>query len=315
LTQPVERLSEHGEQALAVPSGSSHSQTPGAGQALGRGVHGILRIARRKPMATLSAVMILAILAFVAVGPYLSGYTALDSDTSAILAKPGPQHWFGTDQYGRDVFTRIAAGGRISLSVGIGVVILSSLLGTTIGLISGYLGGTVDFVLQRFVDAEMSIPTLLLLMVIGVVLGHGIAMLILAIGILSGMRTSRVVRSAVLGVMTMPYVEAAATVGASDARVVLRHVLPNIVAPLLVIASVGIAQAIILESTLSFLGYGVSPPDPSWGGMLGGSSRRFMYQAPWLPIFPAAALALTVYAFNMLGDGLRDILDPRLRLR
>jgi len=140
-------------------------------------------------------------------------------------------------------------------------------------------------------------------------------MLILSIGILTAMRSSRVVRSAVLGVLALPFIEAAATVGAGHFRLVLRHLLPNVVAPILVLASLGLGQAIILESTLSFLGYGVPPPDPSWGGMLGGSSRRFMYQAPWLPIAPGLALAVTVYAFNMLGDGLRDLLDPRLRTR
>ncbi|MFN8556807.1 MAG: ABC transporter permease [Dehalococcoidia bacterium] len=286
----------------------------GRGQAT-HGLSGAVRAFRRKPLAAFAAILIAFVLVFVLVGPIIVPFSALDSDSGAVLRPPSATHWLGTDQYGRDIFARLSGGGRISLLVGVGAVLISSLLGTTLGLLSGYLGGAIDFGLQRLIDIEMSMPTLLLLLVIGVVLGHSIAMLVLAIGVLAGFVPPAHGAGAVLGVATMPYVEAATTLGATHLRVVLRHVLPNIVAPVLVIATIGLGQAIILESTLSFLGYGVPPPNPSWGGMLGGSSRRFIYQAPWLPIMPGVALGLTVYAFNMLGDGLRDLLDPRLKTR
>jgi peptide/nickel transport system permease protein len=276
---------------------------------LGAGV----RIARRKPLATLGLILIALIVLVVAIGPVISAHGAYDSDPGHLLAHPSPSHWLGTDQYSRDVFARITAGGRISLLVGFGAVAISSLVGSAIGLSSGYLGGKGDFFIQRLVDAEMSIPALLLLLISSAVLGHSVGLLVVTIGILLSIPASRVVRASVLGVTPLPFIEACHALGAGHVRIVLRHLLPNIMATVLVLASLGIGQAIIIESTLSFLGYGVPPPQPSWGAMLGGSSRPFMYQAPWLPLIPGIALALTVYAFNMIGDGLRDLLDPKLR--
>lgn len=292
--------------ALGLDAGESHRRRT----RLGAGV----RLARRKPLATLGLILIVVIILVVALGPFISARGAYDSDSGHRLARPSSSHWLGTDQYSRDVFARITIGGRISLLVGFGAVAISSLVGTAIGLGSGYLGGRSDFFVQRLVDAEMSIPALLLLLISSAVLGHSVWLLVLTIGVLLSIPASRVVRASVLGVTPLPFIEACHALGAGHMRIVLRHLLPNIMATVLILASLGIGQAIIIESTLSFLGYGVPPPQPSWGAMLGGSSRPFMYQAPWLPLIPGFALAITVYAFNMIGDGLRDLLDPKLRM-
>jgi peptide/nickel transport system permease protein len=237
-----------------------------------------------------------------------------DELSANLLADPfSKENLLGTDARGRDIFSRIVFGARVSIWVGLGAVITSTLLAYVIGTISGYFGGPTDLVIQRFVDAWMSIPSLVILLTVIRLMEPSMLTVAVAIGVVLAGGSSRIARSAVLGVKGFTYIEAARTIGASDLRIMLRHVLPNIVHVMLITLSVQLGVAILLESSLSFLGYGVPPPAPSWGGMLSGQARTYMLQQPWLSIWPGVAIFLTVYAFNMLGDALRDVFDPRLR--
>lgn len=235
-------------------------------------------------------------------------------DTANSLQGTSWSHFFGTDNFGRDVFSRVVYGARTSLYIGFGAVLVGLGFATLVGVLSGYLGGWWDAVVQRFVDAAMALPWLVLLMSMMALLGPGKTNTVLVVGLLTVSGTSRVVRSSVIRIKGNQYVEAARAVGCSTPRILTRYILPNIVPELIILASVGVGAAIIAESSLSFLGFGVVPPEPSWGYMLGIEGRRFQLVAPWLSIFPGAAIALCVFAFNMLGDALRDVLDPRLRL-
>jgi peptide/nickel transport system permease protein len=275
----------------------------------------VRRFVRRKPMGGfgLAVVVILVLLAiFAPVVASEDPYTISGRDR---LEGPGPQHFFGTDDLGRDVFSRVIYGSRISIQVGIIAVAISTVLGTMIGLFSGYVGGATDLVVQRIVDALMALPLLIFALAIVAALGPSITNVMVALGIAISPGLSRVVRGSVMSVRQNLYVEAARSIGASDVRIVMRHVLPNVLAPIIVLATAGLGGAILAEGSLSFLGLGTPPPTPSWGGMLSGSSRIYMERAPWLAIFPGLALTLAVLGFNTLGDALRDYLDPRLRDR
>jgi ABC-type dipeptide/oligopeptide/nickel transport system permease subunit len=228
---------------------------------------------------------------------------------------PSAAHWFGTDEVGRDLLTRVLYGGQLSLLVGFSSVLLGTTAGGVTGIVSGYFAGRVDMVIQRVMDALMAFPALILAMALMAVVGGSTPMTIAVIALILVPSTNRVVRSATLSVKERTFVEAARAIGAGSTRILAQHVLPNVTAPIIVIASVQLGGAILVQASLSFLGLGPSPPTPTWGGMLSGPGRAYMEESPWLAIFPGLAIAVAVLGFNLLGDGVRDVLDPRLRER
>ena len=272
-----------------------------------------IRLVKEKPLGTIGGVIVLILLLVGILADVLAPYGFNDIILAHRLTAPGPGHILGADHLGRDLLSRIIYGARISMYVGLGGSILSAVTATLIGITSGFLGGKVDLVVQRFVDAMMCFPPLFLYLTIMSILGAGLGQVILVIGVTWGILSSRVVRSAVIGIKENMYVEASRAIGASDLRILLRHVLPNVMAPIIIIFSLSMGGMIIAEASLSFLGFGIPPPTPSWGGMLSGPGRQYMLEAPWMILWPGLALAIVVYGVNMLGDALRDILDPRLR--
>ena len=266
----------------------------------------------RKPVGLVSAAVIGVLVLAALSAPYVSPFDPIAISIDTFQA-PNTTYFFGTDDLGRDMFSRILHGSRISLYVGFLAVCLGSLGGALVGLISGFAGGWIDMVIQRIVDAVLAFPGIVLAMSLVAVLGTSTTNALLAIAIVIIPFQSRVVRGAVLSVKQNVYVEAAQTIGATPQRIMFRHVLPNVVAPILILISASLGNAILIEAGLSFLGLSTQPPEPSWGLMLSGTGRRYMEEAPWLAIFPGMAIAITVLAFNLLGDVIRDVLDPRLR--
>ena len=273
----------------------------------------LLRFVRTKPLGAFSAAVLVLMVLVAVLAPLLAPFDPLVHDNFAQLQGPSAQHLIGTDQFGRDVLSRIIYGARTSLYVGLGATILGVGLAVVIGTASAYFGGAVDYLVQRVVDAVQAIPALILLIAVLVILGPSLTNVVIALSARSSMVTSRVVRGSALGVLAQPYVEAARLLGGSHTRVILRYIVPNIMATVIVLASISFGGNILAEASLSFLGYGVPPPTPSWGSMLSAEGRAFMLVAPWLLIAPTAALTIVVYAANMFGDALRDVLDPRLR--
>jgi peptide/nickel transport system permease protein len=277
------------------------------------GVRGFLRrfSGQTLPMAGVVIVALLAVVSLV--GPHLLTTSPRTQDTDAILEPPSKEHLFGTDELGRDVFTRVVYGGQISLQVGIVSTLLAMMVGTTLGLIAGYWGGSwIDNVIMRGIDALLAFPSLVLAIAITAVLGPNLQNAMLAIGIVNIPSFARLVRGQVLTIRPMDYIQAARTLGASDARLVLWHVLPNTLGPIVVLASLRLAFAVLAEASLSFLGLGAQPPTPTWGSMLN-AGRSYLEQQPWVSIFPGTAIFLTVLGFSVIGDGLRDTLDPRMK--
>jgi peptide/nickel transport system permease protein len=300
------------EVLAAVPTPAAHSaREMWAAAAL---------LARRKPLGALSAVVILGLLAVALLAPLLAPrdpYALNLNEHGLPIRMQGPTAAFplGTDPLGRDVLSRIVYGTRVSLIVGFASVLIGTTLGTVLGLLSGYWEGRVDYVIQRGVDTTMAIPGIVLALAVMSVLGQSLTNIVLVIALVIAPGASRVVRGTVLAVKQSTFVDAAQAVGASTGRIVARHVLPNVFAPILVIATVWLGNAIVIEAALSFLGLGTPPPTPTWGAMLSGEGRRNLETAPYLAIFPGVAISVVVLAFNMLGDALRDLLDPRLRSR
>src|SRR6266571_8380799 len=270
---------------------------------------------KRKPLGAVSAALLFVIVLTALFAPVLAPYHPLTTEPEVRLQAPSRAHLFGTDDIGRDVFSRIIYGARISLWVGLLAVGIGTVAGTIIGLICGYWEGRLDLILQRFMDALMAIPGLILALAIVSVLTPNTtnAMLAIAVVIIPG--NSRIVRGAVLSAKQNPYVEAAQAIGCGHLRIIASHILPNVTAPILIIASIWLGNAIFIEASLSFLGLGTQPPTPSWGLMLSSTGRAFMEQAPWLAIFPGLAISLAVLGFNLFGDTLRDVWDPKLRGR
>jgi peptide/nickel transport system permease protein len=273
----------------------------------------VVEFSRTKPLGALGGLIVVVLLLLAVLAPWVAPYTYDETIPGARMKAPGAQFWMGTDNLGRDVFSRVIYGASVSVTVGFGAVLLANLLAGVIGITSGYFGGAYDICVQRVVDAWQSFPFLVVILSMMAVLGPGIVNLILALGILGAAAGSRVIRGATISVMQNTYVEAARALGAGHLRIMLRYVLPNVAATIIILATIGLGAAILAESALSFLGFGVPPPYPSWGAMLSGSGRSFMYRAPWMAIWPGAAISLAVFGFNMLGDALRDVLDPRLR--
>jgi peptide/nickel transport system permease protein len=279
-------------------------------QALSRG---LWRLVKEKPLGAFGGGIVLILMLCAILAHWIAPYPYDETNVRQRLKPPGAQFYLGTDNLGRDLFSRIVYGARISMTVGFGAVTLSLLLATILGVTSGYFGGKVDVLVQRLVDACMAFPPLVILLSIMAVLGPGLLNVILVLGIVPSANRSRVIRSATLAAKENQFIEAAQAVGASHLRIILRYILPNVMAPIIIIATNALGAVILIEATLSFLGFGVPPPYPSWGEMLSGSGRSYMYKAPWMAIWPGVAISLAVFGFNMLGDALRDLLDPRLR--
>jgi len=276
-------------------------------------VNVILRILKEKPLATVGGIAVLLLFFTGVFADVIAPHGYNDVVLADRLLPPSGLYIFGTDQLGRDLFSRVVYGTRISIYVGLGAPAIALVLSTILGCISAYFGGKTDMVIQRFVDAVMCFPGIVIMLTVIALTGPGLVQIILVLGILDGIGGRvRVVRSAVLSIKQSMYVEAAKAVGSPDAKTLIKHILPNITAPLIILFTVSMGGAILTEATLSFLGFGVPPPYPSWGGMLSKEARVYMDQAPWLALWPGLALALVVWGINMLGDGLRDILDPRL---
>jgi peptide/nickel transport system permease protein len=273
----------------------------------------VLNFARRRPLGAAGAMIILFMVILASTAGWIAPYDPLETDYGAMLAAPDANHWLGTDAYGRDVLARIIYGSRTALLVGLGASMLGAVFGSLIGVASAYFGGRIDLFVQRIMDVLFAFPVIILALAVVAVLGTGAGNVILAIAAPMVPRCARVVRASALAVREMPYVDAARAAGFGHRRIILRHMLPNVMAPILIMATAFLGEAILLEASLSFLGLGVQEPTAAWGLMLRGAAVQFAEAAPWMAIFPGLAISLGVFGFNLFGDSLRDALDPRLR--
>jgi peptide/nickel transport system permease protein len=278
-----------------------------------RRLDGVRQFVRQRPLGALGAAVIVLMAAVAVFAPFLVTHNPLANDYGAMLSPPGAQHWLGTDAHGRDVYSRLIYGSRTALLVGFGAAVIGATLGAILGVGSAYFGGWLDLILQRVMDVFLSLPIIILALAVVVILGTGALNVILAITIPMIPRCALVVRSSSLAIREMPYVDAARAAGFSHARIIFRHMLPNVMAPYLIMLTAFVGQAVLLEASLSFLGLGVQEPTAAWGLMLRGAAVEFAEAAPWMGIFPGLAISLAVFAFNLFGDSLRDALDPRLR--
>ena len=281
--------------------------------ARGRFADFFIRLLKEKPLGIACGIIIVLLILVAIFADVLAPYRYTEMHLEDRLQGASARYLLGTDQLGRDLLSRLLFGAQISLTVGLSATALNVLIAVLIGSLSGFLGGKVDLVVQRFVDAWMAFPGLLLLLTIMSLVGRGLPQIIVVLGVTGGIGSSRIVRSAVIGVKENVYFQAAVAIGCSKGRILLRHVLPNIAAPVIIIFTINIGAVIISEAALSFLGFGLPIKVPSWGGMLSREGREFMEMAPRLALWPGLCLTLVVYSLNMFGDALRDLLDPRLR--
>jgi peptide/nickel transport system permease protein len=272
----------------------------------------LVRMIKEKPLGTIGGIITIILLLVGIFAPLLAPYGPNDLLGTA-LAPPSAKYILGTDNLGRDLLSRIIFGARISVIVGLGASVLATCVETFIGLVSGYIGGKFDLIVQRFVDAVMCFPGLILMMVIISIIGPGQLQVILVLGISWGIGGSRLIRGATMTIKENMYVQSAVALGAPTSEILVRHILPNIMAPIIIQFSTRVPAIILTEASLSFLGYGIPPPAPSWGSMLSGSGRTYMFLAPWMVIWPGLALSIVVFGVNMFGDAIRDLVDPRLR--
>lgn len=277
-----------------------------------RQVRALWRFAREQPLGAISALLIAMLTLTAVFAPVIAPYSATARAGEALIG-PSSSHWMGTDNFGRDEFSRIILGSRSAMTVGLGVAAIGTLGALITGLVSGYFGGVVDLVIQRLVDGIMALPSIVVVLGVLSFVGGGELSVTLLLGLLFAPSSSRIIRGAVMTVANATYVEAARAMGTPMSRILLRHVLPNVFAPAMVVATLAVGNAILAVAALSFLGFGITPPTPSWGGMLSAEGQSYMEVAPWLAIFPGIAISITVFSFNMFGDALRDVLDPRLR--
>ena len=271
------------------------------------------------PRFWIALALTIAVLIFAFVGPLLSGIDDPDDIVGGLYEEPSAEAWLGTDNFGRDVLSRIIYGSQTALAVGFLSSLIGSTIGAIIGVASAYFGGKTDMIIQRLMDIILAFPIIVLALAVVAVLGKNVVFgidwnLIIAIGLPMVPKVARVVRSSALSIREMPYIDAARTAGFSHSRIIFRHIVPNVVAPYLIMLTAFVGQAILLEASLSFLGLGVTEPTAAWGLMLSGSAIDFYQQAPWMIVFPGVAISLAVFAFNLFGDSLRDWLDPRIKL-
>lgn len=291
---------------VEVPGVSLSLRRPGAWAV-------VARFCRKKPLGAIGGFLMLVILLTAVFANQLQTHDPIATDAGQSLARPSAEHWLGSDHLGRDIYSRIVHGARVSLIVGLASTLLGSVLGGIIGLLSGYVGGKTDLVTQRVMDILQGLPLLVLALVMSAALGPSIPNVVIAISIPIIPRAARVIRASVLSIREMQYVEAARAVGLRHLRIAFRHILPNTVGPFIVLCTAQLGSAILVEAALSFLGLGVPEPYPSWGRMLSVSAAEYAQKAPWLVLFPGLAISLAVFGSNLLGDALRDTLDPRLR--
>jgi len=275
----------------------------------------LLKLMRAQPLGVAGALVVLGMIFMAVFASYLSPVDPESISFENMLTPPSAQFWFGTDQFGRDILTRIIYGSRTALFVGFTSAIVGAFSGLVLGVASAYFGGTFDLILQRVMDVFMAFPLIILALAVVATLGPGTQNVIIAITIPFIPQCARVVRSSALAIREIPYVDAARACGFSHLRIILRHMAPNVMAPFLIMLTSFVGQAILLEASLSYLGLGVQEPTPAWGLMLQGGAEEYAESAPWVPIFPGLAITLAVFGFNLFGDALRDVLDPRLRNR
>ncbi|HSF06354.1 MAG TPA: ABC transporter permease [Methylomirabilota bacterium] len=268
---------------------------------------------RRRPLGAAGAAIVVLMFIVAVTATVIAPYDPLAVDFGSMLAAPSADHWLGTDAFGRDVLSRLIYGSRTALIVGFGAAFFGATLGAVLGVASAYFAGRIDLYLQRVMDVFISFPVIILALAMVAILGNNLPNLITAITIPMVPRAALVIRSSALSVREMPYVDAARAAGFGHARIILRHMLPNVMAPYLIMLTAFLGQAILLEASLSFLGLGVQEPIAAWGLMLRGAAVQFAESAPWMAIFPGLAISLSVFAFNLFGDSLRDALDPKLR--
>ena len=274
-----------------------------------------LRFCRRQPLGTLGMVIVLVMLFAGLTANWIAPYNPTANDFAAMTQPPSWAHWLGTDQFGRDQLSRIIYGARTALIVGFSSAVIGGFTGLVLGVGSAYFGGRLDLVFQRVLDVGMAFPLIILALAVVAIFGTGVENVIIAITIPLIPRCARIVRASALAIREIPYVDAARACGYGHVRIILRHMVPNVMAPFLILLTAFVGQAILAEASLSYLGLGVQEPVPAWGLMLQGGAEEYASTAPWIAVFPGLAIALTVFGFSLFGDALRDVLDPKMRDR